>query len=190
MAIEKTQESIQLSLYLKSYVNDESAKDLAEEIKSWPDIKNTLYISPEEAKEEFQRKPGFSSIIENLPYNPLPGVIVLQFQKKSLTLEKATILKERAASIKEVNFARLDLEWLQKIKALISVANQSIYVLCFLLVTGLLLIIGNTITLEVNARRNSGNKSSSCDPQFYTSYIRLSFLLDRYNLRSHINIIN
>ena len=59
-------------------------------------------------------KPGFSTLIENLPYNPLPAVIVLHLQKKSLTLEKASTLKKRAMDIKEVDYVRLDLEWLQK----------------------------------------------------------------------------
>ena len=62
--------------------------------KAQPDIKNALFISPEEAKSKFEMKPGFSTLIENLPYNPLPAVIVLQLQKKSETPLKGTLRSE------------------------------------------------------------------------------------------------
>ena len=153
LAIEKTQGSIQLSLYLKSYVSDARGRELAEEINSWPDIKNTFYITPAEAKAKFESKPELSSIIENLPYNPLPGVIVLQFQKKSLNLAKATSIKKRGFDMKDVDYARLDLEWLQKIKSLINIVNKFTYALSFLLISGMILVIGNTIKLEVNGRK-------------------------------------
>ena len=154
MAVEKTEESIQLSLYLKSYVNNKRGEELAKDILNWPDIKNALFISPEEAKAKFEMKPRFSTLIENLPYNPLPAVIVLQLQKKSLSLEKASALKKRAMDIKEVDYVRLDLEWLQKINSLIHFLSQFTYGLSFLLILGMLLVVGNTIKLEVNARKD------------------------------------
>ena len=55
--------------------------------------------------------------------------------------------------MKDVDYARLDLEWLQKIKSLINIVNKFTYALSFLLISGMILVIGNTIKLEVNGRK-------------------------------------
>lgn len=146
-------DNVQMSLYLQNDISDKKARKITADVSRWDSVSGTRYISPQEAKASFNDLEGFAGIIDSLPKNPLPGVIVLTLSEHSLSTEKAINLKEKAMAIKEVASAKIDLEWLQKIHAILGLAQQVAAVLTVLLSIGVMLVVGNTIKLSIDNRR-------------------------------------
>ena len=146
-------DNVQMSLYLQDDISDKKARKITADISRWDSVSSTRYISPQEAKASFNDMEGFAGIIDSLPKNPLPGVIVLTLSEHSLSSEKAINLKKKAMGIKEVASAKIDLEWLQKIHAILGLAQQVAAVLTVLLSIGVMLVVGNTIKLSIDNRR-------------------------------------
>ena len=146
-------DNVQMSLYLQNDISDKKARKITADVSRWDSVSGTRYISPQEAKASFNDMEGFAGIIDSLPKNPLPGVIVLTLSEHSLSSEKAINLKKKAMGIKEVASAKIDLEWLQKIHAILGLAQQVAAVLTVLLSIGVMLVVGNTIKLSIDNRR-------------------------------------
>ncbi|MDB2409286.1 permease-like cell division protein FtsX [Pseudomonadales bacterium] len=146
-------DNVQMSLYLQNDISDKKARKITADVSRWDSVSGTRYISPQEAKASFNDMEGFAGIIDSLPKNPLPGVIVLTLSEHSLSSEKAINLKKKAMGIKEVASAKIDLEWLQKIHAILGLAQQVSAVLTVLLSIGVMLVVGNTIKLSIDNRR-------------------------------------
>jgi cell division transport system permease protein len=146
-------DNVQMSLYLQNDISDKKARKITADVSRWDSVSGTRYISPQEAKASFNDMEGFAGIIDSLPKNPLPGVIVLTLSEHSLSSEKLINLKKKAMGIKEVASAKIDLEWLQKIHAILGLAQQVAAVLTVLLSIGVMLVVGNTIKLSIDNRR-------------------------------------
>lgn len=146
-------DNVQMSLYLQNDISDKKARKITADVSRWDSVSGTRYISPQEAKASFNDMEGFAGIIDSLPKNPLPGVIVLTVSEHSLSSEKLINLKKKAMGIKEVASAKIDLEWLQKIHAILGLAQQVAAVLTILLSIGVMLVVGNTIKLSIDNRR-------------------------------------
>lgn len=146
-------DSVQMSLYLDRDINHAEAVILANKIELWDGVANTRYISPDEAREGFKNIEGFSEIIDSLPTNPLPGVIVVTLSEESLSLKLADEIKSRAIAISDVTNAKIDLAWLQKVHAVIEFVQQCAAGLGLLLSIGVVLVVGNTIKLAIDNRK-------------------------------------
>jgi cell division transport system permease protein len=144
---------VQMSLYLQNGISDSEGRKLATQIAGWDSVTSTRYVSPQEAKDSFKAMEGFAEIIDSLPQNPLPGVVIAIMSEQSLTLNDADNLRKRAAALQDVAIAKIDLEWLQKLHAIIGLAQQVAAVLTALLAIGVVLVVGNTIKLAIDSRR-------------------------------------
>ena len=144
---------VQMSLYLQNGISDSEGRKLATQIAGWDSVTSTRYVSPQEAKDSFKAMEGFAEIIDSLPQNPLPGVVVAIMSEQSLTVNQAERLRKKATALEGVATAKIDLEWLQKLHAIIGLAQQVAAVLTALLAIGVVLVVGNTIKLAIDSRR-------------------------------------
>ena len=149
----QTNDHVQMSLYLQNGLSDTQGIKLANQIADWDNVTSTRYVSPQEAKDSFKSMDGFAEIIDNLPENPLPGVVIVIISEQSLSVNDAELLRERAAALQKVAIAKIDLAWLQKLHAIIGLAQQVAAVLTALLAVGVMLVVGNTIKLAIDSRR-------------------------------------
>ena len=149
----QTNDHVQMSLYLQNGINDSQGLKLANQIAGWDSVTSAHYVSPQEAKDSFKSMEGFTEIIDSLPENPLPGVVVVIMSEQSLTVNDAEELREKAIALQEVSIAKIDLAWLQKLHAIIGLAQQVAAVLTALLAIGVVLVVGNTIKLSIDSRR-------------------------------------
>lgn len=147
-------ESVQMSIYLQADVATERGQLLARQIADWQGVANTEYVSPQQARDSFSGIEGFDEIISSLPTNPLPGTIIVNISEDSLTVNQANELKSKAQSLESVELAKIDLEWLQKLRAIIGLAEQLAAGLTLLLGIGVVLVVGNTIKLAIDNRRD------------------------------------
>jgi cell division transport system permease protein len=145
--------SASLSLFLKHTVDEDAAAALAKRIGSWPEVGTTRVIGRQEALAEFRRQSGFGEALDLLGENPLPVVILLQPSLAASSPDAAAALAKRLGKLPEVDLAQLDLQWVRRLHAMTHAAERGIWVLAGLLSLAVLLIVGNTIRLEINNRR-------------------------------------
>jgi cell division transport system permease protein len=146
--------SNQISLFLKDDITSENADALADRIRQNASVQTVKIISKEQALEEFQTYSGFGAAIDLLEKNPLP--IVLQVLPKNTLQDKQELesLFKTAQQFNEVDYAQVDMQWVERLQSIIEVARCGTALFSFMIGIGILFIIGNTIRLELHNRRD------------------------------------
>ena len=139
----------QISLFLQEDVNSDVASELAGGLATRADIATTRFISREEALEEFRALSGFGDVLDSLDSNPLPHLILVSPAEEA----RAAALRQNLEGLPEVSEALLDMEWLQRLESLMALSRRLVQAVGGLLVLGVVLILGNTIRLAIENRR-------------------------------------
>ena len=147
-------DSAQISLFLNKGLSDEAAADFAAELRGWDQIASVRHISPGEALREFAEVSGMGDALALLDENPLPHVIVVT---PTMAYKGPAEVKALTAQLQEelqVDQAQMDLEWLERLHGLLVLADRVVAVLGSLLAAAVLFVIGNTIRLAIQNRRD------------------------------------
>ncbi|HEY8037881.1 MAG TPA: permease-like cell division protein FtsX [Methylobacter sp.] len=146
--------SNQISLFIKDEISEARTNKFANSIRQNPDIQDVKLITKEQALEEFQSYSGFGDAIKALEKNPLP-VVIQVLPKNSLENEQAleALLDDFKRSA-EVDFAQMDMQWVKRLKSIMTIARRGVTLLSLLLGAGVLFITANTIRLELHNRRD------------------------------------
>jgi len=142
--------SSQISLYLDLGVSEKQARVVEKQIVDMPGIVSTRFISRELSLEEFRQNSGFGKSIDTLSSNPLPHTIIVE-PTEADTFTIRNLLKSLQA-MPEVEIAKLDTEWLERLYTIIEIARRSVIIITILFACAVLLIIGNTIRLDIQNR--------------------------------------
>lgn len=145
------QRAAQISLYLKLDASAHEGEALRTQIKGLAGVAEADYVSREQALNEFQQQSGLGDALRELPENPLPGVIVVTPAEVDKPALEA--LRQRLAELPKVELAQLDLVWVERLAAILKLGDRFVFGLTVLLVSALLLVIGNTIRLHIENRR-------------------------------------
>lgn len=121
----------QISLYLEDDVSESDAEALSAQLQDRDDIELARYVSPEEGAAEFVLYSGLGDILSALEENPLPGVIVLS--PAMLDSSAASALQTALAAQPGVESVQIDLEWVERLQRILTLAGRA--------ATGLLLIL-------------------------------------------------
>lgn len=146
-------EASQISLFLHHNTPDQRGKQLAEQLLTWPDINAVHYQSAKDSLVEFRDLSGLDSLLDTLPDNPLPPVIIIQPEASQHENEALQSLLDRLQNMQEVELAKLDMEWLQRLRSINEAGERGISILAILLSLSVLLVIGNTIRLAILNRQ-------------------------------------
>jgi len=146
--------SNQISLFLRDDVSDVHANKLAESIKLNSNVQNVKLITREEAAAEFQTYSGFGSAINELEKNPLPIVLQILPKKSLEDRRELEVLQKEFQQSPEVDIAQMDLQWIERLYSIISIVKLFASLLNILLIAAVLLIIGNTVRIELHNRRD------------------------------------
>ncbi len=146
--------SANISIFLKSGLDDAAYGPLTDKLEHKEGIAALQLITPEDALEEFRNYSGFAGALDALDSNPLPAVIVITPTADYSTPQKAEGLVSDLRQMPEVDIAQLDLEWVRRFQALTEVVARGILLLASLLALAVLLIIGNTIRLEIQNQKD------------------------------------
>jgi cell division transport system permease protein len=142
--------SSQISLYLDLSVGEKQARGVEQEIKTFKNVISTEFISRDKSLEQFREDSGFGKSIDTLSSNPLPHTIIVEPSEVD-TFEVKNLLKALQA-MPEVEIAKLDTEWLERLYTIIEIAKRSVAIITILFSCAVLLIIGNTIRLDIQNR--------------------------------------
>ncbi len=144
----------QISLFLRTEMSLGAAQQLQQRLNEHDDIAATRLVSREEALAEFKQLSGFGDVLRNLDDNPLPNLILVTPRHAELGSGQAESLQQELEQQAGVQRAVLDMAWLQRLNALMQLSQRLITVLGAILALGVLLVIGNTIRLAIENRRD------------------------------------
>ncbi|GGP44064.1 permease-like cell division protein FtsX [Shewanella saliphila] len=143
----------EISLFINTGRSEQSIQSLLSRVKAFREVETVSYISRDQALEEFQRLSGFGEALSYLDDNPLPAVVTVTPSVKYSSPTGARELLVKLEREPEVNFGRLDIEWLERLQALLKLLEKTVLAIAALLVLAVVLVIGNTIRLAIMNRR-------------------------------------
>ncbi|NOQ90593.1 MAG: cell division protein FtsX [Gammaproteobacteria bacterium] len=145
--------STQISLFLHTHVSQRDAQKLMSRLEKHKNIKRVEIISKEKGLQQFKEISGFGDAIKYLDENPLPIVLVVQPRVLANQPDKTGKLVKDLGKNKLVELAQLDVQWVKRLYTFIEIANRAIWVISSMLALAVLLVIGNTIRLDIQNRR-------------------------------------
>ena len=161
------------SVYLSPDQQLASAEKLKDELTRTGLIESVRIISATEALEEFQNDPGFGDFVAALEVNPLPNTLVVRPTAEAgaeVLSQLATDLRARA----EIDIVKLDTDWVARLDAFLDLMRRGVWIASILLVGAVIVIIGNTIRLDIQNRRDEIEVSKLLGAS--DSFVRRPFL--------------
>jgi cell division transport system permease protein len=146
--------ALQASLFLEDEVSPERGRALVRELEKRQDVAKASYISREQSLVEFRELSGFGEALDLLAdINPLPAVVVVTPQR-DLPQERMQSLMGALAALPEVEVAKLDQKWLERLYAILAIVERAVLIIAAVLALAVVVSVGNTIRLEIEARRD------------------------------------
>jgi cell division transport system permease protein len=144
--------ALDFSVYLKQSVSVAEAENLSQLIRQRADIESVELITAEQALAEFKQQSGFGAALDQLGENPLPHALVVR-PGPGNTGASLTLLQEEIGNLPETELVQVDTEWVQRFHAILDIVRQAIAIGSALLGMAIVVIIGNTIRLDIENRR-------------------------------------
>jgi cell division transport system permease protein len=141
-------ESREVTVFLKSEVDAAGAERIAGELRQRPDVAEVRVKTPAQGLAEFRQTSELAGAIDALPDNPLPSVLI------ALPRDDGAALANAVKSRPEVELVQHDAIWRERLNAWLAFGVRLTWVIAVLLGLGVLLVVGNTIRLEIGARRD------------------------------------
>ena len=142
-----------MSVFLKVSATKDDANKLLAQLTENPKVSSTTLIDKQAALDEFKQYSGFNAALNLVEKNPLPHVIQLTPHTDFTNTRALEILLAEINQNPLVDNAQLDMTWMKRLNALLSIAQRSITLITLLLGIAVLLIVSNTIRLELQNRR-------------------------------------
>lgn len=147
------QDATQITLFLETSLDSDQVQRLQQKIAVMKQVDEVGLISKKEALAEFKEASGFGEALQYLDSNPLPDVLVVTpgiHSRAPATLKR---LLQTLQGLEGVDQGKLDMQWLQRLQAVVNLVQSTMSSLALLLCLTVVLIIGNTIRLAIMNRR-------------------------------------
>lgn len=145
------QQSRQVSVFLKPAVATDRARALAEALQARPDVARIELRTPEQGLEELRAR-GFGDSLAALEANPLPNLLIVT-PKAHGSAGDETALVQSLQALPEADTVQHDAGWRQRLDHWLRFGARLAWVLAGLLGLGALLVVGNTVRLDIQSRR-------------------------------------
>ena len=165
-----------ISLFIKQDISEQRARDRGELLAELSQIDKVVLVPRDEALEDFRKITGFAETLETLDENPLPHVLVVTPHINLIgnPEEDMAKLAEKLEKYPEIDLVQMDLEWVSRLRSILRITERAILVISALLALTVLLVIGNTIKLNIENRKDEIKVSKLIGAT--DSYIRRPFL--------------
>jgi cell division transport system permease protein len=142
------QESREVGLFLDAEVGAAQADALADELRARADVAKVGIKTPAQGLEEFRRMSELAGALALLGDNPLPSVLLVTPRDDGAALAEAMRHEPR------VELVQHDAAWRRRLSAWLAFGSQFTGVLAALFGLGVLLVVGNTVRLDIGNRRD------------------------------------
>ncbi|MGY6554423.1 MAG: permease-like cell division protein FtsX [Wenzhouxiangella sp.] len=138
-----------VSVFLQPGLEPAEVDRLVSRWSTWPQVLAVDPISPDQGLAELSLQLGLSDAAGLLEDNPLPWVLEIT---PASGFQRETLLA-RVEAEPGVSSVVIDLQWLERLDAMTEVLSRLVLLLAALLALGVAVIIGNTIRLDIQNRR-------------------------------------
>lgn len=144
--------ALDFSVYLNAATSLNEAQRLADIIQQRADVDQVTLIPSDEALVEFREQSGFGEALDHLTVNPLPHTLVVRPSGANTEVSMG-LLNEELGNLPETDFVQVDTEWVRRFHAILEILQRAIAIGAALLGAAIIVIIGNTIRLDIQNRR-------------------------------------
>jgi cell division transport system permease protein len=145
--------ALDFSIYLKRGVSESEATGLAKIIGERADVESVRLVTADEALAEFKQESGFGDALDALTENPLPHTLVIR-PAAANTTQSIILLQEELGNLPEAEFVQADTDWVRRFHAILDIVRRAVVIGASLLALAIVVIIGNTIRLDIQNRRD------------------------------------
>lgn len=137
-----------ISLYLHTSLSSAEQNTLVSKIIHLQGVASAQLKTAAEGIKELQQQEGMDNIMQYLPENPLPAVIEV-IPGADMHPEALERLFNILKAFPQVEQAKLDMEWLRRLHAILGFFGKTADALMILLGLSVILIVGNTLRLAI-----------------------------------------
>ena len=170
------QNETEISLFLKLDSNSTTIAEIESVLSKNPDIQEYRFVSKDEAWQQLQLKSkdrgDISNSVEHLASNPLPDTFFIQ--AKSAEPAQLEALRNTLQEMHGVEQALLNAEWAKRLATLVRIGEQFVFFIALLLAVVLLVIVGNTIRMQIMTQKDEIEVSYLIGAT--SSFIKIPFL--------------
>ena len=170
------QDETEISLFLRLGVGHEVIATIDSTLGKNTEIKQYRFVSKDEAWKRFQAESANSGDVNNailqLNKNPLPDAFFIQ--PKSAEPDALEALKNSLQNLPGVEQAMLNSEWAKRLSLLLKLGEKIIFFIAALLAVTLLIIIGNTVRMQILTQKDEIEVSNLMGAT--SGFIRTPFL--------------
>lgn len=141
------QASREISVFLKQDIDAAAARTLRDDLRARGDIAQVTLVTPDEGLRALRERSGLAEAINSAGDNPLPSVLVV------MPKGDETMLADSLRTLPQADLVQHDAQWRQRLDAWLRFGNRVAWVLATLLGLGALLVVGNTVRLDIQSRR-------------------------------------
>jgi cell division transport system permease protein len=132
----------------------DQARQAAERVRKRRDVEDVKLVEADDALEEFRRSSGFGEALDALKDNPLPHALVVRPAAEFREASQVEGLTAELRKIDHVDLVQLDTAWVSRFNAILDVVRRVVLLAAGLFALGILVIVGNTIRLDIENRRD------------------------------------
>ncbi len=140
------------SVYLQPGIAMDTAEALQQELESSADVASVVLITADEALAQLADSSEYGEVVGVFDDNPLPHRLVVRPRDDAVPAGLAT-LADGLEQRDEIDLVRLDTAWVARLNAILDLVRRTILLVASILTAGVLVIIGNTIRLDIQNRR-------------------------------------
>ena len=142
-----------LSVYMNKKASAARVATVAKQLRQRGDVATVRVITADQALADFRDDSGFGKALDALSDNPLPDTLIVTPTLPASTPQGTDALKLAIAAIADVQAVQLDTEWVKRLHAMLDILRRVVLLTAGLLGAGVVLIVGNTIRLDILNRR-------------------------------------
>jgi cell division transport system permease protein len=142
-----------LSVYMDKKAAPARVQAVAKQLKARGDVAAVRIITAAEALAEFRNDSGFGKALDVLSDNPLPDTLVVTPTLVASTPQGTETLKAVIAALSDVQTVQIDTDWVKRLHAMLDLLRRIVLLTGALLGVGIVLIVSNTIRLDILNRR-------------------------------------
>lgn len=147
------QEALDISVYFKRDVGLAKVEQLARNLHERSGVAAVRVVAADAALEEFRRFSGFGPALDALTGNPLPHAMVVTPAPERSAPADIALLRRYLQNWPEVELVQVDTEWVNRFHSMLDVLRRLVTLAAALLAAGVVVIVGNTIRLDIENRR-------------------------------------
>jgi cell division transport system permease protein len=142
-----------ISVYLDKRATAARVQAIARELRARSDVAAVRVITAAEALVQFRQESGFGNALDALNENPLPDTLVVTPALSAVTPQDLAALTALIGAMADVQTVQVDTQWVARLQGILEIARRMVWLTGGLLGIAIVLVIGNTIRLDILNRR-------------------------------------